>query len=324
MSELWTQPEDSILHTFFGHRSHERIASLLPGRTVKAVRNRCHRLGLVADRRWTDEDVASLRQWYTERDGKKLELGAFAERLGRDKANVCRKARSLGLTDQQRTTGRKDRRMFKGDKEALLQHQGEVRKAWLAENEHPRGFAGHHHTPEAIKAMREKSVGRKMGFTEEQLQAMSDRTMRQAAQRPAGNVYSRTRSGKRDDLGGLFVRSSWEANYARVLNLRVSNGDIARWEYEPDRFEFPIKRGTRSYTPDFKVWLLDGTYEYHEVKGWMDPKSKTRLKRMAKYYPNETLILIGAKEYRKIRDVLALSIDEWEWPSRRSTARTKA
>jgi hypothetical protein len=104
------------------------------------------------------------------------------------------------------------------------------------------------------------------------------------------NPYRQTRGGKREDLNDRYFRSAWEANFARHLNFLVENGDIMKWEYEPDTFEFTaIKRGTRSYLPDFKVWdTADAEPYYYEIKGWMDAKSKTRLNRMAKYAKRNT------------------------------------
>src|SRR4051812_46374772 len=71
----------------------------------------------------------------------------------------------------------------------------------------------------------------------------------------------------------------------------------AVWEYEPDTFWFEkIKRGVRSYLPDFID--MNGT-SYHEVKGWMDPKSVTKIKRMANY-PAVKLVVITGKEYKSV------------------------
>lgn len=127
-----------------------------------------------------------------------------------------------------------------------------------------------------------------------------------------GNEYRPRRGGRRSDLGDQYFRSSWEANYARYLTFLEKLGEIDRWEYEPDTFEFHgIKRGTRFYTPDFKVWE-DGEFEYFEIKGYMDAKSRTKLKRMGKYHPDVKINLIGADEYRALaRDVEPL-IPGWE------------
>ena len=91
-----------------------------------------------------------------------------------------------------------------------------------------------------------------------------------------------------------------------------SRGEIRDWEYEPKTFWFTeIKRGTRSYTPDFRVIEKGGEAVFHEVKGWMDQKSRTRLDRMARYYPEEKIILIGAVEYKAISKWRSL-IPNWE------------
>lgn len=126
-------------------------------------------------------------------------------------------------------------------------------------------------------------------------------------------MYSRAKAGTREDLG-FYVRSAWEANYARYLNWLVEKGEIHRYEYEPDTFWFEqIKRGTRSYTPDFKVWPKTNSpeFEYHEVKGWMDQKSKTKLKRMGKYYPEVKIVLVDQAVYKAIAKWKSL-IPNWE------------
>jgi len=121
----------------------------------------------------------------------------------------------------------------------------------------------------------------------------------------------RSRSGRREDLDQFF-RSAWEANIARYLNhLRVEQ-TIVSWEYEPETFWFPIKRGNRHYTPDFRVWFNETYYEWWEVKGWMDQASQTKIKRFRKYYPNEPLVLIDATRYREIEREYASQDDHWE------------
>jgi hypothetical protein len=99
----------------------------------------------------------------------------------------------------------------------------------------------------------------------------------------------------------LYFRSRWEANYALYLDFLVKQKQILSWEYEKDVFIFhKIQFGTRSYRPDFKVENLDGTFWYHEVKGWMDSQSKTKLKRMAKYYPETKIILVDSPYYKDL------------------------
>lgn len=121
------------------------------------------------------------------------------------------------------------------------------------------------------------------------------------------------RGGKREDLDGLYVRSAWEANYCRYLNWLIEQGEITNWEFEPDTFEFKnIKRGTRFYTPDFKITNPDGSIEYHEIKGWMNQKSRTKLKRMAKYYPDVKVIVIDSEAYHALAKDVRGFIPNWE------------
>lgn len=120
------------------------------------------------------------------------------------------------------------------------------------------------------------------------------------------------RGGFRQDIG-IYVRSSWEANYARYLNWLIMHGQIASWEYEPQTFEFTaIRRGSRFYTPDFKVLNPDGSAEFHEVKGYMDARSATKLKRMGKYYPDVKVIVIDKGTYYPLCKKLGPMIAGWE------------
>lgn len=97
------------------------------------------------------------------------------------------------------------------------------------------------------------------------------------------------------EVGGrkIYFRSEWEARYARYLQFLKESRAIAEWLYEPQTFWFEeIKRGTRSYLPDFKVIKPDGSHYWVEVKGYFDSKSKTKIKRFKKYYPSEILVLV--------------------------------
>ncbi len=86
-------------------------------------------------------------------------------------------------------------------------------------------------------------------------------------------------------------------------------GVIRSWKYEPKTFWFlKIKRGVRSYKPDFRVVYPDKSVVWFEVKGWMDPRSATKLKRMSKYYPKVVIRVID-KEWFK--DVPTFLVPGW-------------
>lgn len=128
-----------------------------------------------------------------------------------------------------------------------------------------------------------------------------------------GSPHPTGKGGRRADLGNIYFRSRWEANWARYLNWLKQQGKIASWEYEADTFEFVgIKRGCRFYTPDFKVTNMDQSIEYHEVKGWMDSRSKTRQKRMTKYHPTVKVVLVDGPQIKKVASVVSEIIPNWE------------
>ena len=119
------------------------------------------------------------------------------------------------------------------------------------------------------------------------------------------------KSGRRADLG-IFVRSASEANIARYLKFMKARGLIVDWQYEPRRFDFPIRRGTTSYLPDFRVEMPDGSIHWWEIKGWRHQRGETALKRMAKYYPDEKVVLINTVRYKEIARQVAGCIPYWE------------
>ena len=96
--------------------------------------------------------------------------------------------------------------------------------------------------------------------------------------RKKGNAYQYTKTGYRKDID-MNVRSSWKANFVRVLRIYKID-----FQFEPTVFSFPIKRGTKGYTPDF---LLNRNNDWVEIKGYLDDKSKIKLKRFKRYYPDE-------------------------------------
>ena len=127
----------------------------------------------------------------------------------------------------------------------------------------------------------------------------------------SGKNRNSYRGGKKEDLG-IYVRSSWEGNYARYLNWLVEQGEIKSWEYEPDTFDFPVKRGSKFYTPDFKIVNANESIEYHEIKGYMDQPSKTKIKRMGIHYPKVNLVVIDSDAYRALARDIKNMIPNWE------------
>lgn len=97
-----------------------------------------------------------------------------------------------------------------------------------------------------------------------------------------------------------YFRSGWEKKYAFYLQFLTEKSLIEKWEHEPMTFWFEkIKRGVRSYKPDFKVYRKDNSHYWVEVKGYMDSRSLTKLKRFKKYYPDEEIIVVDKEWFKK-------------------------
>jgi len=318
----WTSEEDERLRKLYPQVKYPLIAEVL-GRTVNSVRSRLHRLGISENRSWTELEESYLREAYGVGKLKgELNLKALAADLGRDVSAVCLKARRMGLTDNARKGVKKppvDRRKYKSEEELKAARSERMRKRH-EERGHP--MSGKKHGAEALEKIAQASrrswatatKAERAQRTESMMKARINSAGKIAQNRPHGSWKAGWREigGKRN-----YYRSRWEANYARYLEWLKANGSIVDWQHEPETFWFEgIKRGVRSYLPDFRLWLPCGSTELHEVKGWMDARSKTAIARMGRYHPGEKLIVIREKQYNAIARSHADLIADWEQSNR--------
>ncbi|MCI0660803.1 MAG: DNA polymerase III subunit alpha, partial [Acidobacteria bacterium] len=130
----------------------------------------------------------------------------------------------------------------------------------------------------------------------------------------AGNpMYGRSQRGAsaysaagfRHDLGH-YVRSSWEADFARLLNYFG-----IRYEYEPLRFTLlradgsPLTYAPGFFAPDLNCW--------YEIKGWMDQKSEEKIRLFREQYPGERLVVIDRTRFAELQ-MQYRDLVEWECP----------
>jgi len=116
------------------------------------------------------------------------------------------------------------------------------------------------------------------------------------------------RGGKRPDLDNVYFRSSWEANYARILNHLMNYYIIKDWQFEAETFDL----GDAVYIPDFKIIGMDDVVAYHEVKGHMTAKAKQKLAKMEEQYPDVPLVLITQDRYEALKDIYSERLPNWE------------
>lgn len=185
--------------------------------------------------------------------------------------------------------------------------------------EHPRGMLGKKHTPEVCKILSKKYKENWDNLSSDvKAQRVNKMILNKLKKYGTLAVANREkcswRAGWRE-IGGKrkYYRSKWEANYARYLEFLKYHNEIKDWQHESKTFWFEkIKRGCRSYLPDFEILNKDDSIEYHEVKGWYDERSKTKINRMKKYYPDVKLKIIFEKEYKNIQKKMCGLIKDWE------------
>ncbi len=258
---------------------------------------------------FTTKEKEYIKEVYSREDLKNGFLNELAREMNRPKTSISRVAYKLGLTDRKRKglTIEAFKNSSNGQKNVSLKVRMERvarGKQWHKTHEHPRGMLGKKQSKRAKMAVSKAHKGKRK--SKEQIEKMLKTTFRRYGRYGGASLskspYSRTKGSRRKDLGNIYFRSAWEANYARFLNLIGE-----KWEFEPRTFFFKqIKRGTRSYTPDF--WLPDKE-NWVEIKGWFDNKSKTRLKRWKKYYPEEfkkTIIVIQSKNSKVQAELMAI------------------
>ncbi len=291
-------------------RAYERHGSVWKageslGMCGQSVHERVTKLGLlVKGGKFTGRELASIRELYVrgfqKGDGALVEL---CDRIGRPKTSVCKKAGELGLTNSQRK-----------DAVSLVAQRAKRHSEWIRSNGHPRGMLGKTHSEEARLLIGEGNTAVWKRKTPEEMQVVSRRASANARALVRSGALGRGswKHGVRV-VGGweCFFRSSWEANYARYLESLRLAGEIEDWDYEVRSFKFPGPCKPRSYTPDFLVTLVNGDEEFHEVKGWMDERSKLQAGHMRAFYPEETLVLIDSKWFKRNRH-LREAIPGWE------------
>jgi len=258
----------------------------------------------------TDEEARQIRVYYETTPADEFALAPLANRLGRTRSSIARYAGQMGLTKRR-------------------PHNAEVRKRqgaaisekWKMEG-HPRGSLGMIHSPESLAKMsaaakRTWATSKAFGIIHMAPEARDARSLA-ASKRvrliEPSRAYTRAAGGRREDIGQIWFRSSWEANYARYLNLLVKMKIVEQWDYEPQTFWFEgVKRGVVSYLPDFRVcYRNDPRPEYIEIKGWITQKDRTKWARMKKFHPDIKLVVVGPKEYREIANKWASALPNWE------------
>lgn len=270
---------------------------------------------------WNDKNIQMIKDAYTNaKTNEDINLEKLSYELCMNKQCISRKAKELGLTNNSREKKavKKFRKPMFDNAEDRAKYKSDSMKNWHKTNEHPKGMLGKNHTNDSLIKISLASANNWESYSEDKKVEMIHKARKSREQN--GNAQNMNRANASwgaawREIGGTrkYYRSKWEANYARYLQWLLEKGEIKEWKHEPETFWFEgIKRGCLSYLPDFRVVENNGSVVYHEVKGWMDDRSKTKIKRMAKYHPNVKLIVIDAKGYASLKKTIQPFIKDWE------------
>lgn len=267
---------------------------------------------------WSQDEVNLLTDAYSNQSG--IDVASIAQSLGKTYASTALKASKLGLS-----SGRGKQIRTKKDIEAYskaqkirglrpeeIDRRSKNLQYWHSTHVHPKGMLGKKHSQLAKDAISNFHSGRKLP-REQVMKSIRTRIQRFGSLAP--NLKRGTWKAEWVEINGVrfFARSKWEANYAHYLEWLRLREIIIKWEHEPETFWFnKIKRGVVSYLPDFRVTFPNGNIEYHEVKGWMDSRSKTKIKRMKIYHPKVHLDVIDSKRYKALEKQMKSIIPNWK------------
>ncbi len=331
---IWTTEDIVLLKLFYEQKRDINFISEKLGKDNKSIKSKAYSLKITNNPDYTYLEKETIIYYYEEVSKNNFNfLEKLSELLNRPKENISRFARKLGLTSYGRKITKIKECKVCGAEMSLTGYQNTNRSVCskecisklssknvikrLTENGHPKGMLCKNHTDENKTNQSKIAIKNWENFTE---QERSDLILkRQKTKEKNGTLITprlktKWKQGWRN-IGGYdkYYRSKWEANYARYLEFLKQNNEIKNWFHEPKTFWFEdVLRGCRSYLPDFLIINKDNSEEYHEVKGWMDDKSKTKLSRMTKYYPSVKIKVIQEDWFKENNIKLRPIIKEWE------------
>jgi hypothetical protein len=137
-------------------------------------------------------------------------------------------------------------------------------------------------------------------------ECMDGKKTKSKTTKTASSNYAKTKKGIRDDVHpNAFFRSATEANVARIFELLK-----VEWKFEERVFTFNGRQKRPfQYIIDFEIIKANKKLKeigldvgFIEVKGWMDSRSRSKIRCLKKYYPEEfkdTTVILYSKSAKK-------------------------
>lgn len=162
----WTDEEKKLLIDNYESMSDKELRELL-NKTDGQLRGMKSRLGLNSKTNYlTDEEKQTIINYYNSHPNE-IDLDELSKMINRQKTSICRFARKEGLTDNSRPLTNKSIDKLKEGLKRYQEteeyknniHKQQVRLLqYYANNEHPKGMLGKHHSEDTRKRMSESHI----------------------------------------------------------------------------------------------------------------------------------------------------------------------
>jgi hypothetical protein len=102
---------------------------------------------------------------------------------------------------------------------------------------------------------------------------------------------------RKTPYNNILYDSKLEAEYAKLLDLRLKGQDLKSWDRQ---IGFPLivnKKLIATYKIDFQVTNNDGSIEYIEVKGYQTKDWRLKWKLVQALYPDYKFVLVEKGDF---------------------------
>ena len=232
------------------------------------------------------------------------------QRIEKIKTGLKKYFDNLGQDNKNKIYGKgmRDKKHSKESKEKMSESKKKIIKSLDKDTRikiYGSGMKGKHHTDERNKKLSEKHKMSMSKLTPEERKIKfgnPGNSHYSFGKPPCIGSCKFSKGGTRKDLGQYF-RSTWEANFARIMNLLR-----LEYKYEEEVFKLDDNGKPMTYTPDF---YINGCY--YEIKGYWRGSDKIKTDLFKEQYPQYSLIIIDDKEYRKLKNHFSFMILNWEF-----------
>lgn len=119
----------------------------------------------------------------------------------------------------------------------------------------------------------------------------------------------RTRKVAHSSSKAVGMRSMLEVYIAAELAKLQKEGKILKFDYEQETWTY--QHQPQKYTPDFRIFMPDGTVQYYEAKGKMTDETRKKLVSIKRCNPDKDLKIIFERAGNKLKAGGKMTYGTW-------------